>query len=325
MQIYSPKRLNDPVELIYYKRRSHQKFMSQHHPPYLRHQNPSPIAMIEHPMVLRGQNDWLFLKKDTNRVIDQITGAYTLPNDFFKDYCDLFEYRAAKAQAIGYQYFYGIIPNKECVYSRQLPTAIELSNDRPVHIVLRAATEKINHKYFLNDLVDASKTCETYIKGDTHWNHFGALICFNSLMQALGLKPFELEEFDQSVETIEGDLSSKITSSTETILLKPKIRSFKLVDRNSIANLGQRRIYEHENKSLPRAVLFRDSFSSHQLEFFASKFSRLVCLWQPNLDYQIIQREAPDFVISQQVERFLVTPPDDKGGLTHAQYESNKK
>ena len=277
-----------------------------------------------HPMVLVGKNDWLFLNKDANCVIDQILGKYVLPRDFYQSYVNLFDFRKYKASEIGYRYFFGIIPNKECVYSEFLPDEIRLSDQRPVFDVLKAASGRVECSYYLDWLVSAARKREIYIKGDTHWNHIGALEAFNFLMISLGLPGIDDDEFIETAEIIDGDLTSKINSYTKTTVLRPAKREFQLVDRNNVLNIGQRRVYENKCKTLPRAVLFRDSFSSHQLEMFASRFSRVVCVWQPNIDYELVKREAPDFVISQQVERFLVACPDDQHGLTHGEYELQK-
>ena len=76
-------------------------------------------------------------------------------------------------------------------------------------------------------------------------------------------------------------------------------------------------IFENTNHSLPKAVIFGDSFSSQLIKFLAESFSRMVVVWQPNLDYSIILNEKPDIVISEQVERFLIKIPDDIHGASN--------
>jgi len=280
--------------------------------------------MMQHPMVMPGKDGWLFLKRDTNRIMDQITGHFVLPLDFAQTWKALFEYRAQMAQDRNFRYFYGIIPNKECVYARYLPDGVALSEDRPVTTVLRAAAGRVNFRYYMDVLTEASVEDEVYFKGDTHWNHLGALLAFNDMMRALGLPEIEDGEFIQDDIDIEGDLSGKIGQRTTGIKMTPAAPQHRLIDNNGVNNIGQRRIYENTDRSLPRAVIFRDSFSSHQLDMLASRFSRAVCLWQPNIDYELVAREAPDFVINQQAERFLVECPDDRTGPSHQDYEARK-
>jgi len=226
---------------------------------------------------------------------------------------------------LGAKYFMSIVPNKECVLQQYLPFAIEDTSTRPVHSVLNSATGRVDCRYFLDELTNATKSGDTYSKGDTHWNHYGALAGFNALMSEIGTASLDPSLFNVETKETEGDLSSKIGErnfSQVASLRKPKFRK---VDSNGVTNVGGRVVFENEDLTLPTLVLFRDSFASNQMQTFASSFSRVVALWQPNIDYSIVEQERPDFVISQQVERFLVACPDDKGGRSAAEYEAMKK
>lgn len=278
-----------------------------------------------HPMILYGKGDWLFLKSDRYRVMEQIAGTYPLKTGFRKSWEDLFEARAEMARQIGYQYFYGIAPNKECVYSDQLPSGITVTPKRPVTQVLEAATGRVAHRYYLDALLAKRNTGEeVFVTGDTHWNHIGALVAFNEAMHAMGLPSMHEDEFIHEVRDIKADLSMKMGQTCPAAILAVRDPKFRLIEDNKVNNIGHRRIYENQDRTLPSCVYFRDSFTSHQLEMFASQFSRIVYLWQPNIDYEIVKNESPDFVISQQVERFLVECPNDVLGPPHAEYERRK-
>lgn len=271
-------------------------------------------------MILYGKGDWLFLKADSNRVMEQIAGTYQLPADFQKRWEDLFDFRAEMARQIGYRYFFGIAPNKECVYSDQLPDGIAFTLQRPIQHVLDAALGRVSHRYYLDALMAArAKGEEMFITGDTHWNHVGAAVAFNEAMRALGLPVSSEDEFIRETREIKADLSIKLGKFCDATILTVRDPKFKLVEDNKVNNIGHRRVYENEDKTLPSCVYFRDSFASHQLEMFASKFSRITFLWQPNIDYDVVRKEAPDIVISQLVERFLVECPDDLNGPSHAE------
>jgi len=281
--------------------------------------------MSEHPMVLRGENGWLFLNSDGNRVIEQVTGKYILESDFEMKWKSLLEMRSSSSREMGFQYFFGIVPNKECVYTAYLPASVHVVDDRPVQKILAAASSvSVNHRYFLNTLKEAARHRDVFVTGDTHWNHFGAYHAFNEIMRSLSLPVMDETDFVCEVREVEGDLSSKLGHNCSTYFMGVKNRRYKLTDINNVNNIGRREIFENDDKSLPRCVFFRDSFGSHQLEMLATRFSRLVCIWQPNIDYGIIRSEAPDFVISQQVERFLVECPDDLHGPSHKEYEEAK-
>ena len=276
-------------------------------------------------MVLEGKEGWLFLSNDSNKVMEQITGRASLPADFEALWASLFAYRAVRLADLGARYFYGVVPNKECVYQRFLPDGVNFSETRPINKVLRAAKGRVAHEYFLQCLEEESLKSETYTKGDTHWNHVGAFVAFNQLMRANCLPQMNSDLISFEEKVIAGDLTEKIGLTTTTKVAVIKRPTFKKVEFNGVQNIGQRAVYENEDKSLPTLVLFRDSFASHQLEMFASLFSRVVALWQPNIDYKVVEYERPDFVFSQQVERFLVSCPDDVRGPSSLEYEAAKK
>lgn len=274
--------------------------------------------------VLVGKDGWLFLDNDTNRVIDQITGKYILPESFKKAWSELFLYRLEKSKELGFQYFYSIVPNKESVYHRYLPDDIKFSRERPVSIVLDCIPAGIQSCYLLDELLLASQFNDVYTKGDTHWNFMGALCGFNKIASIVGIEVLKSNDYTSSMVNLPGDLSSKLGLPNVGPNISMLNKKFRVVDDNGVSNVGKRIVFVNDDQDLPTCILFRDSFSDHQLEFYASRFSRLICLWQPNLDYEYIANERPDFVIQQQVERFLVEVPDDFHGLSHADYEYRK-
>jgi hypothetical protein len=64
-------------------------------------------------------------------------------------------------------------------------------------------------------------------------------------------------------------------------------------------------ITEINDPSLPRAVIFRDSFTSQLVPFLSEHFSRAVYLWQNDFDADVVSKEHPDVVIQEIVGRHL--------------------
>ncbi|MDX8327396.1 alginate O-acetyltransferase AlgX-related protein [Agrobacterium tumefaciens] len=281
--------------------------------------SPKPL----HQMVYEGREGWLFLTGDSNAVVDQITGCYKLPSEFSSIWRTLLDHRAHMASKHGYKYVLAVVPNKECVYHWHLPDGMALSKKRPINAVIKSDSNKLI--YYMADAFAAAGPERTFSKVDTHWNSFGSILGFNALMIRLGIEPISADRFVRKEETISGDLGGKIGRTervSKFLLTSPSGRP---IENNTVPNIGSRIVFESGNKSLPRCVIFRDSFTSSQLFLFPERFSRVVYVWQPNLDYSIIEAERPDFVISQQVERFLVEPPDDLGGPTQKENEGRKK
>lgn len=279
--------------------------------------------MINHPMVYEGKNGWLFLKGDTNDIVKQISGAYPLENDFAQSWENLLQYREDQARKFGYTYALSIAPNKECVYSQYLPEDIAFSEQRPVRHVLGA--DKAGRLVYHLDTFDVPGPEIVYNKNDTHWNSFGSILAFNRLMKKLGLRPLYPDRFVRKIETIGGDLGKKIGRQEQVMKYMLTTPAGKPKENNAVTNIGSRIVFENPDKSLPRCVIFHDSFTVSQYFFFPERFSRVVYVWQPNIDYSIVEHERPDFVLSQQAERFMVQCPDDWNGFSQKEYERQKK
>ena len=65
---------------------------------------------------------------------------------------------------------------------------------------------------------------------------------------------------------------------------------------------------EQADRSLARAVLFRDSFGSTMLPYLGESFSRILCLRQYYVDRNVVEREKPDIVFLEMAERSLYQP-----------------
>lgn len=69
------------------------------------------------------------------------------------------------------------------------------------------------------------------------------------------------------------------------------------------------------------AVLFRDSFTQKMIPFFAATFSRCVFVWNPFVDYDLVEAERPVLVLNIMAERFLPVVPDDVNKFSWEQVE----
>jgi alginate O-acetyltransferase complex protein AlgJ len=263
--------------------------------------------------LIRGREGWLFLNNDKNKVIDQISGKFSLNDEFDENWRMLFQYRQERLKALGARYDILIAPNKEVVYSQFLPEGIQLVQIRPVHRVIKQAEGLVPIHYPLELLKSKSETVEVYPTGDTHWNLIGALIGYREYTSAIGVQPIsddEIEFYDLG----KGDLSDKVNEPTRYIRGRLKQPNFTCVSNNNVSRTGNKLIYENVNKSLPSCVMFRDSFGTILLEVLAQTFSRFVAVWQPNIDYSIVKAEMPDFVLTEQAERFMISIPNDATG-----------
>lgn len=288
--------------------------------------------MLEKEKVLVGKKNYLFLHNDTNHVIEQTRGTYPLKELHCEKFSMIQIMRKYFLKSKNVQYYLLIAPNKESVYSQFLPDEIEKSPERIVTKIIREL-RKVGFKkisYSEDLLIKESRVRETYSKGDTHWNYYGAYIAYRELIKLISYDFFNISHINESdINFMErdkkGDLLSKISDNHDSVIVADFHKtSYKTFD-NEIPNNGHMMIFENKNKALPTCIFFRDSFGGYIVEYLAESFSKLIVLHQNNIDYSIVLKENPDIVISEQVERFLIGLPDDVHGKFNKEVVHLKK
>jgi hypothetical protein len=76
--------------------------------------------------------------------------------------------------------------------------------------------------------------------------------------------------------------------------------------------------FEQENKTLPRALIVRDSFGEAIAPFVSEQFARTAMIWSPFLYEYIIEAEKPDIILQFMVERLqflMLGEPRVAGGF----------
>ena len=95
-----------------------------------------------------------------------------------------------------------------------------------------------------------------------------------------------------------------------------------------------------KNDSIPhgKMIIFGDSFSNPGFpnytakkrltarlsSLFAETLNEVHFVWTPWLDYDYIEQEKPDFVLTEMAERFLVRIPDDRDHLPLSEFAAMK-
>jgi alginate O-acetyltransferase complex protein AlgJ len=218
-------------------------------------------------------------------------------------------------------YVFTIAPDKHVIYPEHLPATIR--KVRP--------TSRTDQVYAALDgtgvatidlrppLLNSKPRERLYYLTDTHWNDRGALVAYQSIIDAVRRQlpamtpPWSRDDFVPAEREIEGrDLAGMlglkhVLHETELLLTPKRHRRAHVIDppgAEPMAELGQL-ITQVDDPSLPRAVIFRDSFASRLVPFLAEHFSRAVFLWQNDFDANVVMQEHPDVVIQEIVGRHL--------------------
>jgi hypothetical protein len=304
-----------------------------------RSRSPAPVAWssdapIESQKILVGRDDWLFLRNDTNDVQGQHTGRVSLGPTVESEWADLFDRRSKVVADEGALWLCAIAPDKESVYPEYLPPETLPSDSRPVHRLLEIARETdASVVYLLDALQGAKDVGELYPRTDTHWAYRGAYVGYVAICQELrrrGVKLPILNEsrIDWQPEIFHGDLGSKAYPSAQlSTRWLPHMETVQatLVYDNGVPNHGHVKIFERDDETAPRAVVFGESFADSLLLFMRESFSRVCFVHTSMLVREVIAEEKPDVVLSVPVERFMVRAPSDREAWQRLSGEATEK
>jgi hypothetical protein len=269
---------------------------------------------------VRGKHDWLFYAEDG--ALDDYASADLLTPEGVATWREAVVRARDWLRARRVAYVFTIAPDKHVIYPEQFSDSF-----RKVGSALRmdqvlAGLHDAGVAVDLRPALFAAKARERiYHVTDTHWNARGVLAAYQAIIaaaraQAPGVPPaWQRSDFDAVSEDTEGgDLAGmiglkRVLREAALALVPKRPRLARVVDPPGAAptaELGYL-VTEILGSTLPRAVIFRDSFVSPLVPFLSEHFSRAVYLWQDDFDADAVAKERADVVIQEIVGRHLYT------------------
>jgi hypothetical protein len=271
-----------------------------------------------------GKQGWLFLGHQ--RAIEQYRGvAHFTPQELEHWKRVLAERRDWLAER-GIEYLVVFVPNKHSVYPEFMPDNLpRVGEESQLSELLRYLGDHSDLPVLdlRPALARAKRAQRIYHKTDTHWNDIGAYAAYRAILARLSAKLPGLEHAPPTpvrfrrVTTPGMGLAELVglgdVYAEERLVLTPE-------SPRAAIPAGQRAAYEARvrkqlpmalgtsDPSLPRALMFRDSFANALVPYLSESFDRILYVWERNLDPRIVEKDEPDVVIQQIVERFLGTP-----------------
>ncbi|HEV3203139.1 MAG TPA: hypothetical protein VGY77_02090 [Gemmataceae bacterium] len=275
------------------------------------------------PKVIIGKHDWLFY------TIEPVGNDYPSQKPFspveLTRWQHMLERRRDWLAARGILYIFVIAPDKQSIYPEHLTRAVRRRYSQETRIDQLVAYFNSHSDFRILDLRDSLQEAKLrdllYSRTDSHWNQRGAFVAYQTLMEKIAqqypdVKPLPRSMFESIVKPSKGgDLAQMLGLEKrlpEDILdLVPRFqRRAKKVDAGYSVLLPpqmQPFAMETSDSTLPRAVIFRDSFADALIPFLSEHFQRVFYLWQEpyEFDFAAIEREKPAIVIQEIVERKL--------------------
>lgn len=268
------------------------------------------------PTVIVGGDNWLFYAQDQmiehSQGVPRTLSGFTPQN--LRDWQALLEQRRDWLARRGIKYLFVVAPDKQSIYSEQLPARMKKVHPETkldqffTYLRGHSTIEVVDLR---PALLDARRIAPTYLKTDTHWNAFGGFVACQEIAKKLpGLEPLSLDSFElEKTAGPGGDLAImlglKMTEENAVSLTpKPGLPVLEM----SVKDLA--RHPEYRAPSFTKnpggkgaALVFCDSFGTALIPFLGCHFGKVTYLREPELNAGWIEREEPEVVISEMVER----------------------
>lgn len=218
------------------------------------------------------------------------------------------------------KFYLMITPSKFRIYPEYLPDRIRIKpgeNKLDQLLAYMQTNSKVPIVTVHNELIKAKKDTQVFYAHDTHWNFEGGYMGYQQLMKTLQadfpqLSIISPDYFTRRlIHTPNADLSRML--ALQSILLndewtfdfkeEPPVRPDTPVSYTSVFPFSETKFFRNKaNSSLPRLVIYRDSFANLILPFLIHHFSRSVFIWTYEHSLEVTEKEKPDIVIMEIVE-----------------------
>nr|WP_246395027.1 hypothetical protein [Microbulbifer rhizosphaerae] len=280
----------------------------------------SPVKAViseeEKNKVLFGNFGWLFLKNDSNRSLDYLTGKIKSPENL----CDLWERlcvsRKEKADKLGADLVTLVAPEKEVCCQCYLPEGYVISDSRPLRLLTNHFYDKREIKFCVPDFSGIEEG-DLYFKGDTHWTFYAAYLAFlevlkvSSLSEVVSVSGYE--EFKHKNSYQASDLLVKTDAVNIEKIKHVSISGQRYIEvyNNKKVNTGRRQEYLNTSPSNFRVMVWHSSSMDWMKPFVIDAFKNSCFVWGQRIDWDEVARYSPDLLIVQTRERFIVDVPSD--------------
>lgn len=278
-----------------------------HHVAWYRLFNMSPSSIV-----VTGKDRSLFVIHE----LDNLRREKPLTNDQLAWKAMVLKQRRDWLAAQGIKYLVVLVPNKATVYPELAPASV-----RPLYPKGPAEQLKDHLKAYTDvevidltsPLVAAKAKRLTHPKLDAHWNEFGGYVGYRATVEKLaewfpGMAPIPEDECVIEDKESGGDLAYIMgfpdLTEIRTFMRPVESRSKGLDGWGGMVN--QSKTSTVDDPSLPRAVIFHDSFMTAQKQFLSEHFSEARYRWiYTDFDVAAINETKPHVVIQEMIERSL--------------------
>jgi hypothetical protein len=269
-------------------------------------------------MVLVGRNGRLFLRNDTNRVLEQHCGLRPIGERELAGWSQVLQERNDRLARMGIRNCFLIAPNPHAVYSEDLPEEFQTPATRPVEQLLAhlPADLRASVVYPLEAIRSRRHEGHLYPFTDTHWSERGALAAYDEALPFLSDDATDHARLSFIAEDLLGDLGWRVHPPRSSPVERVRIDgpTARCVGDNEVRGAGSVLSFERPGAGNRRLMIFGDSYVWQLLPLACESFDRVQWVHSGAFSYEMIEQERPDAVLGELVERYLVNYPVGTGG-----------
>jgi hypothetical protein len=268
--------------------------------------------------VVKGENGWFFYGDDKS--VEDYANVEPMTDAALANWRAAIVRARDWLQARNIAYVFTIAPDKYVIYPEEMPPTVarvgEVSRADQLFTALQDTGLAVDVR---GAVLDGKSRERVYQQTDTHWNDRGALAAYQQIIRAVRARvpatpaAWSRDDFSAADRPIEGlDLAgmmglTRVMREVDMRLVPNRPRRARVLEPAGAQPTDEegRLITAIDDPTLPRAVIFRDSFTSRLVPFLSEHFSRAVYLWQNDFDAAVVTQEHPDVVIQEIVGRHL--------------------
>ena len=284
----------------------------------------SPVSKV-----LIGRNDWLYYLGDDGRALDRVLRRHPAPTA--AETAAIVEGIRRRAEALrerGIAWRLVVVPDKYTVYPEHVPAWLQpLSPVSPLDAVLAALPPSLRPTVVdLRGLLrEAARDRLVYYRTDSHWNVNGGWIAYQQILAAMReatgrpVRPQEPLPPEYSDRTTSGDVAKMLGITGRYTEPDPALRMPEGWQACARDEAGRppgwgmaRQLLRCPGAEIPRAVIHHDSMGYVLLSHLPNHIEQSLWIEGRAWDLPYLERERPEIVVDEIVERNLALIADTR-------------
>ncbi len=230
----------------------------------------------------------------------------------------------------GIKYYILIPPMAATIYPEHVPDRFHRLSDTTWLGQVKAYFDRYSTVPIIDPtplLLEAKKNRDVYFSSDIHWNPYGSYFGYKALIDRIRMDdprvppawPIEELQFTNDTNT-SADMANMLGLNDVMKRIEPMVRPLhtrraEFADfpelQGSRFFLDRAMHYTHPDTTLPRLLMFHDSFGLYLKPLLNEHFSSATYVWYPLYLPDVVTQVKPDVVVQEFMEMFVINMPKD--------------